>query len=36
METSLRTDARRDRWNLTMFIISYVLNNLVSGVLYDT
>ena len=29
-------EARRDRWNLTMFIISYVLNNLVSGVLYDT
>ena len=27
---------KREKWNLTMFIISYILNNLVSGVLYDT
>ncbi len=26
----------RERWNLSMFILSYILNNLVSGVLYDT
>lgn len=26
----------RNKRNLTLFIISYVLNNLVSGVLYDT
>lgn len=27
---------QRSRFNLTMFIISYSINNLVSGVLYDT
>ena len=27
---------RRKIWNITMFIISYALNNLVSGIIYDT
>ena len=27
---------QRDKRNLILFIISYTLNNLVSGVLYDT
>lgn len=27
---------RRKTWNITMFIISYALNNLISGIIYDT
>ncbi|MCF0105151.1 MAG: hypothetical protein HUJ53_00150, partial [Holdemanella sp.] len=27
---------KRGKWNIIFFIISYVINNLASGVLYDT
>ncbi len=29
-------EERRDKRNIVYFIISYVINNLASGVLYDT
>lgn len=36
MEERIGTIGARERRNLILFIISYLLNNLVSGVLYDT
>ena len=29
-------EERRDKRNIVYFIISYIINNLASGVLYDT
>ncbi|QIB68091.1 MFS transporter [Aminipila butyrica] len=29
-------EVHRNRWNITMFIISFVISNLVSGIIYDT
>lgn len=37
MESKLKINIRsRNTWNITMFIISYVISNLVSGIIYDT
>lgn len=36
VDSNNERNPQRDKWNLVMFIISYVLNNLVSGVMYDT
>ncbi len=29
-------DSRRHIWNIWMFILSFVLSNIISGVIYDT
>lgn len=31
----LETKLKKNRWNLIMFIISYTINNIISGVIYD-
>ncbi|WP_404988069.1 MFS transporter [Clostridium culturomicium] len=36
MEESESWLSKRKTWNISMFIISYVISNLVSGIIYDT
>lgn len=31
----LETKLKKNRWNLIMFIISYTINNIISGIVYD-